>query len=439
MRPCSGTRTWPPPTSPANGSTAYGRTSRPGEWCGRSIGPWPTAQYNAGAESPTALYVVNWAATGAVLAFAGFAIARAFRVPRDRLATFLAVYGAAVFVYPWTLDLFAFASYQEKWVVLAAALGVLWFAEPRERLPAWQWYAVSAAVIGLGAMTKAQFVVFLPAFLLLVLDHRREGRASWSRIAAVTAMGLVAALALRAVAWSRRLHGGVRPLERARPARLEVPLARGGVRPRVDRVRDRPARDVAQGPHPDRRLPRVRLRLRAVAGGISLVAPRLRGRGHLRARRLAPPLSRAGDSRARGEPRLGVHVDRRADGRALLVADEHRRVRPLRARPRACGRRRLPSTSPARKARAPSPATCAASRACRSACGLATPFRGRRRRAWSRRRAFASRWSTRAYVPRLSTGRSGGLCGRRAATAASSSTSPRPKTTGKASASAANT
>ena len=117
------------------------------------------------------------------------------------LAIFLAVYGAAVFVYPWTLDLFAFPSYQEKWVVLAAAIGLLWFAEPHERLPAWQWYAVSAAVIGLGSMTKAQFVVFLPAFLLLVLDHRREGRAGWSRVAAVTAMGVAAALALRAVAW----------------------------------------------------------------------------------------------------------------------------------------------------------------------------------------------------------------------------------------------
>ena len=185
----------------------------PGDWVDRvwsDISSWGMvrpfywalayAQYNAGAESPIALYLVNWAATGAVLAFAGFAIARAFRVPRDRLATFFAVYGAAVFVYPWTLDLFAFPSYQEKWVVLAAAFGVLWFAEPRERLPAWQWYAVSAAVIGLGAMTKAQFVVFLPAFLLLMLDHRREGRASWSRIATVAAMGLVAALALRAVA-----------------------------------------------------------------------------------------------------------------------------------------------------------------------------------------------------------------------------------------------
>jgi hypothetical protein len=158
-------------------------------------------EYNAGAESPAALYLVNWAVTGGVLAFAGFAMARAFRVAGDRLGIFLAVYGGAVFVYPWTLDLFAFPSYQEKWVVLAAALGLLWFAEPREGLPAWQWYAVSALVIGLGSMTKAQFVVFLPAFLLLVLDHRREGRASWRRVAAVAAMSAVAGLVLRVVAW----------------------------------------------------------------------------------------------------------------------------------------------------------------------------------------------------------------------------------------------
>ena len=182
----------------------------PGEWADRvrsDVTSWGMvrpfywalayAEYNVGAEGPTALYVLNWAVTGAILAFAGFAIARAFRVARDRLPVFLGVYGAAVFVYPWTLDLFAFPSYQEKWVVLAASLGLLWFAEPRERLPTWQWYAVSALVIGLGSLTKAQFVVFLPAFLLLVLDHRRERRGSWWRVGAVTAMGVTAALALR--------------------------------------------------------------------------------------------------------------------------------------------------------------------------------------------------------------------------------------------------
>ena len=239
---------------------------------------------------PTALYVVNWAATGAVLAFAGFAIARAFRVERDRLGIFLAVYGAAVFVYPWTLDLFAFPSYQEKWVVLAAAFGLLWFAEPRERLPAWQWYAVSALVIGLGATTKAQFVVFLPAFCLLVLDHRREGRAGWSRVAGITAMGAVAALALRAVAWQGDYTEGfglsnVGDQLDSRYLWLVAAFALAWTAYAV--VRRKPA----PRPHSDGSLRCLRLRLRAVARRLPLDAPRLRRRRRLRASRLAPSLA----------------------------------------------------------------------------------------------------------------------------------------------------
>jgi hypothetical protein len=158
-------------------------------------------EYRAGAESPLALYVVNWAVTGAVFVVAGFALARAFRVPAARRNVFLAAYGAAVFVYPWTLDLFAFPSYQEKWIVLAAAVGLWWFAEPRERVSPPVWYAVSVSVVGLGSLTKAQFLVFVPAFLLLLLDTRRESRASWWRVGAVAAAGVVAAVGLRLVAW----------------------------------------------------------------------------------------------------------------------------------------------------------------------------------------------------------------------------------------------
>jgi hypothetical protein len=157
--------------------------------------------YRAGADSPFVLYAINWAVMGAVLALGGFCLGRAFRVPAGRRSLFLGAYGAAVFVYPWTLDLFAFPSYQEKWVILAAALGLLWFAEPHARLPAWAWYAVSVAVIGLGSLTKAQFLIFVPAFLLLVLDAHREGRAGWARVSAVAAAGVVAALLIRVVAW----------------------------------------------------------------------------------------------------------------------------------------------------------------------------------------------------------------------------------------------
>lgn len=164
---------------------------------------WAVAypEYRAGAEGPRVLYTVNWAVTGAVLVVAGIALMRVFRVPPANRSVFLAIYGAAVFVYPWTLDLFAFPSYQEKWVVLAAALGLLWFAEPRMHLPAPAWYAISVLVVGLGSLTKAQFVVFIPAFLLLTLDARREGRGNWQRVGVVAVVGVLVALALRAVAW----------------------------------------------------------------------------------------------------------------------------------------------------------------------------------------------------------------------------------------------
>ena len=120
-----------------------------------------------------------------------------------RRSVFLAIYGAAVFVYPWTLDLFAFASYQEKWVVLAAALGLLWFAEPRERA------AGRRVVRDQRARYRARLTdegagyqfVFMPAYVLLALDARREGRGSWRRVATVAGIGALAALALRAVAW----------------------------------------------------------------------------------------------------------------------------------------------------------------------------------------------------------------------------------------------
>jgi hypothetical protein len=158
-------------------------------------------EYRIGAEGPLYLYVVNWAATGAALALAGLALGRAFRVPEQRRGLFFGAFGAAVFVFPWTLDLFAFPSYQEKWVILGAAAGLAWFAAPRDELPWWAWYGGSALVVGLGAVTKAQYVVFLPAFCLLLLHQRRRGETTWGRIAYVVALCLVAAAALRAIAW----------------------------------------------------------------------------------------------------------------------------------------------------------------------------------------------------------------------------------------------
>lgn len=158
-------------------------------------------EYRIGTEGPMALYLVNWLATGAALVASGIALASAFRVgARDR-PVFLGVYGAAVFVFPWTLDLFAFPSYQEKWVILGVSLALGWFAKPRRELPAWAWYGISALVVAVGSVTKAQFVIFLPALVLLVLHQRIRSEASWARVAYVTGIGIVAAAALRAVAW----------------------------------------------------------------------------------------------------------------------------------------------------------------------------------------------------------------------------------------------
>lgn len=161
-------------------------------------------EYRAGVHSPTVLYVLNWAYTGLCLAVAGLGLAAAFRIPTSRPPLFLATYGAAVFVFPWTLDLFAFPSPQERSVALAAGLGLLWFAHPRRDLEPAYWYAISAAVVVLGSLTKATFLVFLPVFLLVLVDGRRRGLVPWSRVAWVTAVGVATAVGLRIVG----AHGG---------------------------------------------------------------------------------------------------------------------------------------------------------------------------------------------------------------------------------------
>jgi hypothetical protein len=157
-------------------------------------------EYRAGDTNPTVLYLFNWAATGGALLLAGLGLARALRVRRERRGLFLGIYGAAVLAFPWTLDLFAFPSLQEKWVILAAALGFLWFAEPRGNTRPAVWCAVSAIVVVLGALTKAQFLVFLPAYLLLVIDARRREHVPRSRPWFLLGVAAAVTLAVRIVA-----------------------------------------------------------------------------------------------------------------------------------------------------------------------------------------------------------------------------------------------
>ena len=157
-------------------------------------------QYQLGHSQPIVLFAVNWAVTTAVLVFAGVAMTRVFVVPVGRRPLFMAAYAAAAIGFPWTLDLYAFPSLQEKWVILAAAIGFWWFSRPRERFSAPGWYAISLLVIVAGSLTKAQFVVFLPAFALLTLDTTRERKASPSRLLFVIAVSVIVAAALRIVA-----------------------------------------------------------------------------------------------------------------------------------------------------------------------------------------------------------------------------------------------
>ena len=152
--------------------------------------------YRAGSDSATVLHVINWAATSGALLAIGYGLSRAFRVPGARRPLFLGLFGAAVFVFPWTLDLYAFPSLQEKWVLLAAALGLVWFADPRRRVGPWVWYGTSAAVLLLGAATKAQFLVYAPAFLLILLDQRRRRETPTARIVFVLALSAAIAICL---------------------------------------------------------------------------------------------------------------------------------------------------------------------------------------------------------------------------------------------------
>ena len=324
--------------------------------------------------------------------------------------------------------------------MLAAALGLLWFAEPRERLPAWQWYAVSALVIGLGSLTKAQFVVFLPAFLLLVLDHRREGaRELVARRQPSRPWESPPPSPCASIAW----HGdytegfGLSNVPDQLGSKYLWLVAAFALAWTVYAVvrRETLLRDliptavflafvVVFAQWPGGFL--WTLLGFVAAGAFALAVSRLRSPALattavvaslvwactwivVRTDELYSSLTSIGEF-ARSAPARSLAAD--GDSRLHLLRGRlgrHRRLRAPRAGPAA---QRSPS---------------------------ARPRRGRPRRDWSRRRASATRSSTRAYVPRLSTGRSGAPCGRRAATGASSSTSPRPKTTGNASTSTANT
>ena len=89
----------------------------------------------------------------------------------------------ALFLIPWTTDLYVIAAAQEKWVLAAGALNLWWFSRPSAgREPFWRFALGSALCLLVGFCTKAQFVVFIPALLLMLLIGCLYGVVSWVRL-----------------------------------------------------------------------------------------------------------------------------------------------------------------------------------------------------------------------------------------------------------------
>lgn len=153
------------------------------------------AYYSLGNRTVTGLYVATWLTVVAVLALLAVSFRRALRVPKRNRELFVASFGVACFAYPWTMYLFAYASLQEKWVLLAGALVVLWVGDVGRRRARLAWSFVTTLLIALGFATKAQFAVFVPVLLLLIAADPHDRRYRFRTVAAVSAL-LVVALAI---------------------------------------------------------------------------------------------------------------------------------------------------------------------------------------------------------------------------------------------------
>ena len=381
---------------------------------------------------------------------AGLRARAAFRVgARDRLAIFLGRLRRGGLRLPVDARSLRVPELPGEVGVLAPRSASVWFAEPRERVPAWAWYAISALVVAvLGSLTKAQFVVFLPAFVLLVLDHAGSRGEAPGHASSPSRRSGVAAAARPA----RRSRGTASYTEGfGRSQRVDAAADRttsgcsGGTRrwcgPCTPVVRCA-AETLLRRPHPDGRLRAFVVVFAQWPGGFLCDRSRDRRRRRLRARRLAPPLRRQSPTAvvAAGLVWACTWIGR-ADERALRLAREHRRVRPL--RPRRCrspprrARLHLVRGGIGRDRRLRPPRAGPAARRSTSA----QAFHGRSAEGLGRRlRASALRSSTRTSVPRLIDRRRS--CGApwRTPTAAALGRavcpprSPRPKTTGKASA-----
>jgi hypothetical protein len=85
-----------------------------------------------------ALVVMSLAAIGVALEAAARGVAPAGPVARPSRVLTLALYGLLVLALPKTHDLFLFPSIQEKLVLAAVALALVWAARVRPEMPAWR-------------------------------------------------------------------------------------------------------------------------------------------------------------------------------------------------------------------------------------------------------------------------------------------------------------
>ncbi len=163
--------------------------------------------YGTAGDRPLVLFVLNYFLAAACLLALGFAffaayqarLARPWRAPLER-GSLVALYFLAVLAFPWTHDLFLHPSLQEKLVLVAGAGALVWFARGGERLHPFPRLALSAVILAAGFSTKAQFIIFVPVILALVVNRAAAGRLPRAEAAAIFALSIAFALALKWIA-----------------------------------------------------------------------------------------------------------------------------------------------------------------------------------------------------------------------------------------------
>ncbi|OFZ82142.1 MAG: hypothetical protein A2583_07450 [Bdellovibrionales bacterium RIFOXYD1_FULL_53_11] len=161
------------------------------------------ALYFAAGSSPLFLFTLNFIFVVCVLGLAGAAMSSALQQRTPGIHVVMAVLCASL-AFPWTHDFFAHPSLQEKLVLLAGAAGLYWFSRPHFRMSRAGYFVFSFVILFLGFSTKAQFVVFVPAFLILAATQDRSGAV------ADTVFVFVVSALLASGLWMIAAHGTYR-------------------------------------------------------------------------------------------------------------------------------------------------------------------------------------------------------------------------------------